>query len=100
MKTPHLNDTSHAKMIGEMTDEVVAWEVNQQCNLMNAIFSQVVNHHVQKLRKEKCCGCEVDHPSQRRHDCIMMTEEEGWITLSKLITLSKAITLSKSITLI
>ena len=67
-------------MIGEMTDEVVAWEVKQQCNLMDAIFSQVVNHHVQKLRKEKCCGCEVDHPSQRRHDCIMMTDEEGWLT--------------------
>ena len=67
-------------MIGEMTDEVVVWEVNQQINLMNAIFSQVVNHHVQKLRKEKCCGCEIDHPSQRRHDCIMMSEEESWIT--------------------
>ena len=67
-------------MIGEMTEEVVVWEVNQQINLMNAIFSQVVNHHVQKLRKEKCCGCEIDHPSQRRHDCIMMSEEESWIT--------------------
>ena len=67
-------------MIGDMTDEVVPWEVKQQCNLMNAIFSQVVNHYVQKLRKEKCCGCEIDHPSQRRHDCIMMSEEEGWIT--------------------
>ena len=67
-------------MIGEMTDEVVVWEVNQQINLMNAIFSQVVNHHVQKLRKEKCCGCEIDHPSQRRHDCIMRSEEESWIT--------------------
>ena len=63
-----------------MTDEVVAWEVNQQTNLMNAIFSQVVNHQVQSLRKERCCGCEVDHPSQRRHECIMMTEEEAWIT--------------------
>ena len=31
------------------------------------------------MRKKKCCGCEVNHPSQRRHDCIMMTEE-GWIT--------------------
>ena len=38
-----------------------------------------VNLQVQKLRKEKCCGCKIDHPSQRRHDCLMMTEE-GWIT--------------------
>ena len=54
-------------MLGEITDEVVPWEVNQQCNLMNAIFSQVVNQRVQELQKEKCCGCKVDHPSQRRH---------------------------------
>ena len=39
-------------MLGEITDEVVPWEVNQQCNLMNAIFSQVVNHRVQELRKK------------------------------------------------
>ena len=32
-----------ANMLGEITDEIVPWEVNQQCNLMNAIFSQVVN---------------------------------------------------------
>ena len=50
------------------------------CNLMNAIFSQVVDHRVHELRKEKCCGCKIDHPSQRRHNCLMMTEEEGWIT--------------------
>ena len=47
---------------------------------MNAIFSLVINHRVQELRKEKCRGCKVDHPSQRRHDCIMMTEEEGWVS--------------------
>ena len=69
----------NTKMLGEITDEVVPWEVNHQCNLMNGIFSQVVNHQVQELQNEKCCGCKVDHPSQRRHDCIMMTKE-GWIT--------------------
>ena len=70
----------NTNMLREITDEVVPWEVNQQCNLMNAIFSQVVNHRVQELRKEKCCGCKVDHPSQRRHECLMMSEEEGWIS--------------------
>ena len=69
----------NTKMLGEITDEVVPWEVNRQCNLMNAIFSQVVNHQVQELRKKKCCGCKIDHPSHRRHDCIMLTEEEVWI---------------------
>ena len=61
-----------ANMLCEITDETVPWEVNQQRNLMNAIFSQVV---------KKCCGCKkVDHPSQRRHECLMMSKEEGWIT--------------------
>ena len=39
-------------MLGAITDEVVPWGVNQQCNLMNAIFLQVVNQRVQELRKE------------------------------------------------
>ena len=65
-------------MLGEV-DEFVPWEVKYQCNLMNAIFSQTVNLRVGELRKEKCCGCEVNHLSQRRHDCLMMTEE-GWET--------------------
>ena len=64
-------------MLGEI-DEFVPWEVEYQCNIMNAIFSQTVNLRVGELRKERCCGCEVNHPSQRRHECLMMTEEEGW----------------------
>ena len=59
-------------------DEVVPWEIENLCNLLNAIFSEAVGHEVDKLRQEKCCGCEVNHPSQRRHECLMMSEE-GWI---------------------
>ena len=65
-------------MIGEMVDEFVPWEVTHQTNLMNAILTQCIDVHVHKLRKEKCYGCEIDHPSQRQHDCIMMTEDETW----------------------
>ena len=65
-------------MIGEMTDEVVVWEVNQQINLRNAIFSQVVNHHVQKLRNRSSQstktrlyhderGRKLDHLRSRSH---------------------------------
>ena len=67
-------------MIGEMIDEFVPWEVTHQINLMNAIFSQCIDLRVEELRKEKCYGCEIDHPSQRQHDCIVMTEEEAWET--------------------
>ena len=67
-------------MFGEMVDEFVPWEVTHQTNLMNVIFSQCIDLRVQQLRKEKCCGCEIDHPSQRQHDCLMMSDEEAWIT--------------------
>ena len=60
-------------------DKVVPWEIENLCNLLNAIFSEAVGHEVDKLRQEKCCGCEVNHPRQRRHECLMMSEEEGWI---------------------
>ena len=55
-------------------DEVMPWEVRNLCYLMNAIILQAVDKEVNKLRKELCCGCKVDHPSQRRHDCIMMSQ--------------------------
>ena len=67
-------------MIGEMVDEFVPWEVTEQTNLMNAILSQCVDLRVEKLRKEKCYGCEIEHPSQRQHDCLMMSNEEAWET--------------------
>jgi hypothetical protein len=61
------------------TDEVVLREIKQQYELLNAIFLDAVQLQLGKLRKEKCRGCEVDHPSQRRHECLMMPEEEEWI---------------------
>ena len=69
----------NTNMLGEITYEVLPWEVEQQCELMNAIFSQIVNQRVQELQKEKCCRCKIDHPSQRRLGCLVMTEEEAWI---------------------
>jgi hypothetical protein len=47
-------------------------------NLLNAILLDLVAEQVGQLRTEKCCGCEVSHPSQKRHDCLMMTVDEGW----------------------
>ena len=45
---------------------------------MYAIFSQAVSCEVHKLREEKCRGCKVNHPNQRRHECLMMSKEDGW----------------------
>ena len=78
------------------------FEIRNLRDLINAIFIDTVAHEVSKLRKEKCCGCLVDHPSQRRHDCLMMTEDEGWIehgleetTLNLLIDLKGGTSLSE-----
>ena len=47
---------------------------SNECHILKAIDNQV-----NKLRKEKCWGYIVDHPSQKRHECLMMSEDEGWI---------------------
>ena len=59
-------------------DEVTPGEIKNLCNLIDAVFVETVPSLVKKLHTETCCGCLVDHPSQRRHDCLMMTEKEGW----------------------
>ena len=46
---------------------------------MNVIFGDLSSSIVGELQKERRCGCEVNHLSQRRYDCLMITEE-GWIT--------------------
>ena len=57
-------------------DEVEHWEMRSLCNLTNAIFSEAVDWQVQKFRKERCCGRKVNHLSQRRHYCVMMTKKK------------------------
>ena len=55
-------------------------EMKNLRDLINAIYVETVSNQIEKLRTEKCRGCEVNHPSQRRHDCLIMTEQERWIT--------------------
>jgi uncharacterized protein YktA (UPF0223 family) len=47
---------------------------------MNAVFGESVACEIGKLCKEKCRGCEVNHPSQRRQECIMLSEEQRCIS--------------------
>ncbi|CAB4028298.1 Hypothetical predicted protein [Paramuricea clavata] len=67
----------------EVTNDLVvnevSYEVKNVCDLMNAVLFEVVVCEIQRLLKERCPGCEVDHPSQRRHVCIMLSDEEGWL---------------------
>ena len=59
-------------------------------SLLEAIYAEAVAREVGKLTKERSCGCEYDHPSQRQHDCIMLSEQERWQSYGlevKLLTL-------------
>ena len=66
------------------SDEVSSDDYKKLCKLLETIIAWAVFDEVHKLSKEKCCGCEYDHPSQRRHDCVMLTVEEKWSTYGQL----------------
>ena len=59
-------------------DEVARSECRHLCKLLEAIFAQAVGSKLYKICKERCCGCKYDHPSQRQHNCLMLTDEEKW----------------------
>ncbi|CAB4003152.1 Hypothetical predicted protein [Paramuricea clavata] len=46
---------------------------------MNVVFFEAVVCEIWRLLKEKCPSCEDNHPSHRRHNCIMLSDEEGWL---------------------
>ena len=47
-------------------------------NLLEGIYANGVAQEVERLCVESCNGCQVGHPSQRQHDCLMTNENERW----------------------
>ena len=47
-------------------------------NLLEGIYANAVAQVVERLCVESCNGCQVGHPSQRQHDCLVMNENERW----------------------
>ena len=45
---------------------------------MEGIYANAVAQEVERLCVESCNGCQVGHPSQRQHDCLVMNENERW----------------------
>ena len=35
------------------------------------LYSKALLKHTESVARRHCCGCEVDHPSQSRHSCLM-----------------------------
>ena len=59
-------------------DEVSSVDCKKLFTLLEVIYAEAVFNEISKLSKERCCGCEYDHPSQRQHDCLMLSEQEKW----------------------
>ena len=59
-------------------DEVSKTEYQKQFSLLEAIFADAVASEINQLCQAYCCGCKIDNPSQRQHDCFMMDEDERW----------------------
>ena len=58
--------TTHTHITGAM---------NSNQEIFNK-FLQDMNNSVNQITELLCVGCEYDHPSQRRHQCIMMPQTE------------------------
>ena len=69
-------------MAGIYVDEIDIFERDQLYFFISNIFHLVYTDEcvgpIYEERQRQCYGCEVDHPSQRHHDCLMLTEEESW----------------------
>ena len=65
--------------INQQTWDVHVDEVsmaNYENPLVEAIYINAVAVEANRLCTRNCRGCEIAHPSQREHDCLMMPEEE------------------------
>ena len=49
-----------------------------QFSLLEGIYANAITFEVHRLCVQSCCGCRVNHRSQRQHDCLMMDEWEWW----------------------
>ena len=59
-------------------DENSAVEYQKLFSLIEIIYTRAVFTEIERLCEEHCCGCKIDHPSQRQRDCLMLTAEEKW----------------------
>lgn len=45
-------------------------------DILQFLYARVILEQLNYVVKENCYGCEVDHPSQIQHTCIMLTKLE------------------------
>ena len=59
-------------------DEVSLADYQKLVPLVEAIYINALAVEVNRLCIKHCGGCDISHPSQREHDCMMMLEEVKW----------------------
>ena len=60
----------------EHTMELTTKSIDVMLSIYNVEFAQQVRKELRELVKKHCYGCEVEHPSQTHHTCLMLTESE------------------------
>ena len=55
--------------------EPVCNTMKQLDQVFKEVYCNAMEEELKIIRKEECDGCKVDHPSKRRHDCLMMDAE-------------------------
>ena len=59
------------------TDEMSCTKIEEKMNCMKLLYAKHVIKVLPEIIKEKCFGCQVEHPSQKHHDvCLMMEKDE------------------------
>ena len=57
---------------------ISAGELQKVYLLIERIYTEAIASEIRRLCEENCFGCKIAHPSQRQHDCLMLTIEERW----------------------
>ena len=45
---------------------------------IDQLYAEMINAIAEKLREDRCNGCLINHPSQRPHSCLIISQGEAW----------------------
>ena len=57
---------------------ISAGELQKVYILIETIYTEAVASEIRGMCEENCFGCKIDHSSQRKDDCLMLTIEGRW----------------------
>lgn len=48
--------------------------------MASSVFDSIKAGVIERLRKELCVGCQIGHPNQRRHECVLEEMRDSFLT--------------------